>query len=322
MTITILKAAPGLDQRNELEKMLGAGFEVREYDPARGLEEQGKDADVMLLRDVPVPAKVMDACPKLKLLQRLGHHIVGVDFERAKARGIKVANIPASVSGGDRMVAEHAVFLMIAVAKAARESQVHVAQRKLGKLPTLSLTGKTLGMIGLGNTGTELAKLVAGFNMKVMVVKRSVDKKAERELGLAFMGDMSQTDHVLENSDFLSIHLPLDENTVGFMGKSQFAKMKKGAILINIARAPIVDKAALLEALKSGHLSGAGLDVFWEEPADPADPLLAMTNVFLTPHVAGATHDVKTKVASVAAENIKLVMAGKAPNYEVFSPPH
>lgn len=319
--VKILKAAPGLDQRHELEKILGSGFEVIEYDPQRRLEEQGRDADVFLLRDVPVPASVIDACPNLKLMQRLGHHIVGVDFERAKQRGIRVANIPASASGADRMVAEHALFLMFALAKRARESQIHIAEKKLAKLPTLSLTGKTLGLVGLGNTGIELTKLVSGLGMKVMVVKRSIDREMEKRLGLAFMGDMSQLDHVLKNSDFISIHLPLESGTVGFFGEREFGLMKDEAILINIARAPIVDKQALYNALTKGNLAGAGLDVFWEEPADPADPLLSLPNVLLTPHVAGATEDVKTRIATVTAENIRLVLAGKAPTYEVFSAP-
>lgn len=320
--IKVLKAAPGLDQANEISGMLGGDYQVIEYAPNVPLTEQGKDATVFLLRDVPVPAAVMDACPKLKLLQRLGHHIVGVDYAHAGKKGIKVANIPAQVSGGDRMVAEHALFLMFALAKRVREAETHIAERRLGKLPTTSLTGKTLGMVGLGNTGIELTKMVAGLGMQVMVVKRSIDRALENELGLAFMGDMSSIDRVLENADFVSVHLPLEEGTVGFFGAPQFARMKPGAFLINIARAPIVDKAALQSALASGRLAGAGLDVFWEEPADPKDPLLAFPNLLLTPHVAGATHEVKTKVARVAADNIKLVMAGKPPVYEVTSTPH
>jgi phosphoglycerate dehydrogenase-like enzyme len=158
--------------------------------------------------------------------------------------------------------------------------------------------------------------------MTVMVVKRSVGRELADRLGLAFMGDMSQIDEVLAKADFVSIHLPLESGTVGFFGAREFSKMKTNAILINIARAPIVDKKALCDSLANRRLGGAGLDVYWDEPADPADPLLALPNVFLTPHVAGATDEVKSKVASVTAENIKLVLAGKAPRFEVFSAPH
>ncbi len=315
----ILKAAPGLDQGNEIARLLGAGYEVVEYDPNLGLEDQGRDAEVFLLRDVPVPASVMDACPKLKLLQRVGHHIVGVDFQHAKSRGIHVANIPAKVSGGDRMVAEHALFLLLAVAKRVKECEAHVAQRRLAKVTTHALTGKTLGLVGLGNTGTELAKMVSGLGMRVMVVKRSIDRKLERELGLAFMGDLSSLPKVLSESDFVSIHLPLEPNTVGFFGDREFAMMKPTAMLINVARAPIVDRTALTRALSEGKLAGAGLDVFWDEPADPADPLFALPNVLLTPHIAGHTHDVTLTIARVTAENIRLVESGKEPKFAVYS---
>jgi phosphoglycerate dehydrogenase-like enzyme len=318
----ILKAAPGLDQTNELARMLGLGYEVIEYNPGLGLDEQGRDAEVFLLRDVPVTAAVMDACPKLKLLQRVGHHIVGVDFAHAKRKGIHVANIPAKISYGDRMVAEHALFLLLAIAKRVKDCEAHLSNRILSKVTTHALTGKTLGLIGVGNTGTELTKMVAGLGMRVMVVKRTIDRRLEHELGLAFMGDMSSLPKVLQEADFVSIHLPLDPMTVGFFGTRQFAMMKPGAMLINIARAPIVDKAALYHALSEGKLAGAGLDVFWEEPADPADPLLALPNVVLTPHVAGVTHEVKMNIARATAENIRLVAAGKAPNNAVSAEEH
>jgi phosphoglycerate dehydrogenase-like enzyme len=318
----ILKAAPGLDQTNELARLLGPGYEVIEYNPQLSLDEQGSDVEVFLLRDVPVTAAVMDACPKLKLLQRVGHHIVGVDFAHAKRKGIRVANIPAKISYGDRMVAEHALFLLLAIAKRIKDCEAHLSNRTLSKVTTHALTGKTLGLVGLGNTGTELAKMVAGLSMRVMVIKRTIDRQLEHELGLAFMGDMSSLPKVLQEADFVSIHLPLDPTTVGLFGARAFAMMKPGAMLINIARAPIVDKAALYHALSEGRLAGAGLDVFWEEPADPADPLLALPNVVLTPHVAGVTHEVKMNIARATAENIRLVASGKSPNNAVSVEEH
>ncbi|MCO5066727.1 MAG: NAD(P)-binding domain-containing protein [Rhizobiaceae bacterium] len=319
--ITILKAAPGLDSHNNIKQALGEGYEVLEYDPSRSLQEQGRHAAVFLLRDVPVSADILDACRNLKLLQRLGHHLVGVDIKAARQRGIRVAAIPARVSGGDRMVAEHALFLIMAVAKRARENLKHVQDRMLGKVEAVSLAGKTLGLIGLGNTGTELARLVAGLGMKVMTVKRTIDRRAEKDLGLSFMGDFSSMDHVLSQSDFVSLHLPLEANTVGMIGQRELGMMKRSAYLINISRASIVDKAALTEALETGRIAGAGLDVFWEEPADPQDPLLKHPNVFLTPHNAGITKEVKAKLTEVAVGNIRRVLAGEAPEYEVTNAP-
>lgn len=313
----ILKAAPGLDPQNFLAEVLGPAFTVREYDPSRTLADQGAGADVLLLRDVPVDAATMDALPKLKLLQRLGQHVVGVDFAHAGRKGIPVANVPASVSGGDRMVAEHALYLMMAVAKQAHASAAAVAARTLASVTTLGLTGKTLGMIGVGNTGTELAKMVAGLGMRVIAVKRSADAKLAAELGLYFLGTMDQLDRMLAESDVVSLHLPLGSETKGFLGREHFAAMKRGSIFINIARAPIVQKDALYDALTSGHLAGAGLDVFWEEPASPDDPMLRLPNVVLTPHIAGTTVDVLMNLARAAADNIRRVAAGQRPLNEI-----
>ena len=314
----IQKAAPGLDPQNFLAEVLGAGFTVREYDSTRSLLDQGSDADVLLLRDVPVDSATMDAMPRLKLLQRLGQHVVGIDFAHAAAKGIPVANVPAPVSGGDRMVAEHALYLMMAVAKKAGESATAVSQRKLASVTTIGLTGKTLGMIGVGNTGTELAKMVTGLGMRTIAVKRSADPKLADELGLAFLGQMDQLDRVLADSDFVSLHLPLGSETKEFLGAKHFSKMKRGSIFINIARAPIVQKDALYQALMSGHLGGCGMDVYWEEPAKPDDPLLQLTNVILTPHIAGTTVDVLMNLAKAAAENIRRVAAGTRPLNEVI----
>lgn len=314
----IQKAAPGLDPQNFLAEVLGAGFTVREYDPTRSLLDQGSDADVLLLRDVPVDSATMDAMPRLKLLQRLGQHVVGIDFAHAAAKGIPVANVPAPVSGGDRMVAEHALYLMMAVAKKAGESATAVSQRKLASVTTIGLTGKTLGMIGVGNTGTELAKMVTGLGMRTIAVKRSADPKLADELGLAFLGQMDQLDRVLADSDFVSLHLPLGSETKEFLGAKHFSKMKRGSIFINIARAPIVQKDALYQALMSGHLGGCGMDVYWEEPAKPDDPLLQLPNVILTPHIAGTTVDVLMNLAKAAAENIRRVAAGTRPLNEVI----
>lgn len=320
--IRVLKAAPGLDQSNLLAKLLGPGHEVVEYDPTKSLSVQGRDADVFILRDVPVTPAIMDSAPRLKLLQRLGHHVVGVDFAHARRKGIAVANIPASVSGGDRMVAEHALFLMLAVAKRANDCAAAIRTRQLSKITAVSLSGKTLGLLGLGNTGAELAKLVAGLGMRVMAVKRTADQALARELGLAYMADMSGLDEMLAQSDFVSIHLPLEPATTGFVGERVLSRMKPGSILINIARAPIVDKVALHAALQQGKVAGAGLDVFWEEPADPADPLLKLPNVMLTPHIAGTTYEVMERLARVAADNIRLVLAGKQPLYPVNEAGH
>jgi D-3-phosphoglycerate dehydrogenase len=308
----VVKAAPGLDPDNILGKLLGDAFQVIEFDASRPLRDQAKQAHVLLLRDVPVTAEVMDAAPNLKLLQRHGQHVVGVDREYAHKKNIPVARAPVVLSQADKVVAEHALFLMLALAKRYPEGLAAIKEGALGRPILRTLIGKTLGMVGLGKTGEELARLVAPFGMRVISVKRSADAELARSLGIE-INTMDGLDALLEQSDYVSIHLPLEPATVKFVSAARLARMKKGAYLINIARGPIVDQAALYDNLISGHLGGAGLDVFEVEPIDPADPLLGLPNVIVTPHVAGASEEMQQRLAELSAANIRLVAAGKMP---------
>lgn len=313
----ILKAAPGLDLNNVLATQLGTDHSIVEFNPSTPLIEQVRDVDVLLLRDVPVPAEVMAAGPRIKLLQRYGHHVVGVDLAHARAKGIYVARIPSSVGGASRDVAEHAFFLLLAVAKRYRRAAATLLAREVGKPTTTSVTGKTLCLVGVGSTGTELASLASGFGMHLIAIKRTVSPEIQRALGLEFLGDESKLAEALARADFVSIHLPLEPATRNYVDRAFLAKMRRGSFLINIARGPIVDQDALREALESGHLAGAGLDVFRDEPIDPKDPILALDNVIATPHHAGHTLESEQRLAAIVAENIQLVARGAEPKYQL-----
>jgi phosphoglycerate dehydrogenase-like enzyme len=315
--VRILKAAPGLDSNGVLEQVLGPGFDVIALDPDVPLIEQVADVQVLLLRDVPIPARVMDAAPGLKLLQRYGQHVSGVDLRHAQLRGIPVARVPPEVTGADQAVAEHAFFLILALAKRYGEAARSMASGKLGLPRAHGLAGKTLGLVGVGRTGKPLARFARAFGMRVIAVKRTPDADLEAELGLDFLGDSSRLDDLLAQSDYMSLHLAQTPETLGYFGAREFALMKRGACFINIARGRLVDQQALLDALTSGHLAGAGLDVFWDEPIDPRDPLLALANVIATPHIAAPTHDTELKSAGVVAENIRRVMGGQPPLHQV-----
>ena len=314
----IKKASPGLDQRNMLGKFLGPGHEIEDFDHTRPLAEQVAEAEVLLIRDIPVSADVMDAAPFLKLIQRPGAHVVGVDYDAARARGIPVSRFPSSVQGQPaRDVAEHAFFLMLAIAKKFGPSQEILRSRRAGLPKTVRMDGKTLALIGVGATGTELAQLARGFGMRVIAVKQTPDAELAKRLGLDFMGGQDDLGRVLGQADFVSLHLPNNPGTKGFLGRREFAMMKSGALLVNIARAPMIEKDALAEALESGQLAGAALDVFWNEPADPDDPLLSHPNVIVTPHIAGDTEEVERRLAELAAGNIRRVARGAPPEYVV-----
>ena len=315
----IKKASPGLDQRNRLGSILGEGFVVEDFDGARPLAEQVGDADVLLVRDLPITREVIDAASKVRLIQRPGDHLPRViDLAHARSKGIPVSRFPSKVQGSPaRDVAEHAFYLLLALAKQQWLARASVKARKAGLPKTMSVHGKTLGLVGLGNTGEALARLAVPFGLRVVAVKRSADDALARELGLTWLGTMDRLPELLAESDFVSLHLPQTPETVDFIGRDELSRMKSGAFLINISRAPMVNRAALAEALQSGHLGGAGLDVWWQEPADPADPLLALRNVVLTPHIAADTTESETRLAELTAENVRRIARGEAPRYVV-----
>jgi phosphoglycerate dehydrogenase-like enzyme len=310
----IKKASPGLDQRNRLGQILGRGFEIENYDGSRTLASQVGDADVLLVRDVPVTADVIIAAPKLKLIQRPGDHLVGVDVEYARSKGIYVSRFPSNIQGSPaRDVAEHAFFLMLALAKKQNRAAANLRVGIVGLPKTMRVFGKTLGLVGVGNTGSELAKLAAGFGLRVIAVKRTVDAELAKDLGLSLLGSFDDLAEVLGQSDFVSLHLPMVPDTVGFIDRAELDMMKEGSFLINISRAPLVNKAALYDALASGKLGGAGLDVFWQEPAAPDDPFLSLDNVVISPHIAADTYETEQRLAELTAENVRLVARGEKP---------
>ena len=317
-TMKIKKASPGLDQRNRLGELLGAGFDVEDYDPSRPLAAQVTDADILLVRDVPITREVIDAARRLKLIQRPGDHLPRIDLDHARSKGIPVSRFPAKVQqlpAGD--VGEHAFYLLLALAKQYWLSRQSVKQRKTGLPKTVSVKGKTLGLVGLGNTGEALAKLAVPFGLRVIAVKRSADPELARTLGLAWLGTMEKLPQLLAESHFVSLHLPQTPETVDLIDTKELQQMRRGAYLINISRAPMLNRHALLEALRSGHLGGAGVDVWWEEPADPADPLLALPNVLLTPHIAADTAETELRLAELTADNVRRIVRGEAPKYLV-----
>ena len=314
----IKKGSPGLDQRNRLSRVLGDGFVVEDYDATRPLAAQVGDADVLLVRDVPITREVIDAAVHLKLIQRPGDHLPRIDLAHARAKGIPVSRFPAKVQElPARDVAEHAFHLLLSLAKQQGLARQSVKARRVGLPKTMSVHGKTLGLVGLGNTGEALARIAVPFGLRVVAVKRTADDALARALGLAWLGTMGRLPELLAEADFVSLHLPNTQETVGMIGAREVGLMKPGAFVNNISRAPMLDRAALLDALRAGHLGGAAADVWWEEPADPADPLLAMPNVILTPHIAADTAETEQRLAELTADNVRRIARGEAPRYVV-----
>ena len=318
----VKKAGPGLAIEAKIAELLGSEFTVEDFDPVHSLADQVERADVLLIRSLPVTRDVIDAAPRLRLIQRPGVHLEGVDFAHAAAKRIYVCNVPASLSHGGEDVAEHVMFLALALAKRYREALHSLGARRVGVPSTHVLRGKVLGIVGLGRTGAAVVPMARGFGMRVRAVKQTVSPATAEALGIEWLKTPDHLGELLRESDFVSLHVPLNKQTEGLIGAAELAQMKPGAFLINVARGRVVNRDALRAALLAGRLAGAGLDVFWNEPIDPDDPLLAMANVIATPHVANMTLETIETIARAAADNIRRVQAGQPPLYPVGASHH
>ena len=269
-----------------------AKVRVRNYD--RPMVDEVASANVILPSNARIDAAAINAAKDLILIQQPAVGIEGVDLEAAKARGVPVCNAPGANADA---VAQNTLFLMLAVARRLPEAQRAFARAEIGVPLGSELTGKVLGIIGMGKSGAKLGRAAEALGMRVMSV-RSTSSRQELE-------------DLLEQSDYVSLHCPLTPATRGILGEKELALMKKGSVLINCARGPLTDRGAVEAALTSGQLGGAGLDVFWAEPWDPKDPLYARENVVTLPHVGGSTVEVFSRVADLVVENIRRVSDGE-----------
>jgi phosphoglycerate dehydrogenase-like enzyme len=313
----VKKAGPSLAIEDMITRMLGSEFSVEDFDTSRPLAQQVDKAEVLLVRSMPVTREVIDAAPRLRLIQRPGVHLEGVDLDYAAAKGIPVCNVPALLTHGGEDVAEHVMFLALALAKRYREAVSSLAARRIGVPSTHVLRGKIIGLVGFGRTAKAVVGMAHGFGMRVWAVKRTVVEAMREELGLEWLESSDHLPELLRQSDFVSLHVPLNQQTERLIGPAELALMKPSAFLINVARGRVVDRDGLLAALREQRIAGAGLDVYWNEPCDPNDPLLALPNVIATPHVANMTQETIETLARVSADNIRRVRDGLAPLHQI-----
>src|SRR4051812_25300609 len=262
------------------------------------------DYDALIVRSATkVTADVIASGTKLKVIGRAGVGVDNVDVDAATRRGIVVANAPESniVSA-----AEHAVGLLLALAR--NIPQAHAAlvdgRWERSKWGGVELADKTLGVLGFGRIGRQVARRALGLQMKVVAYDPFVSAERFRELG----AESASFDEVLERSDFVTIHLPLTDETRGSIDAAAIAKMRDGARLINAARGDLLDEAALVGALESGKLGGAAIDVFPEEPY--SGPILQAPNVVVTPHLAASTEEAQDRAGVVVAEQVVAALGG------------
>jgi phosphoglycerate dehydrogenase-like enzyme len=244
----------------------------------------------------PVTAEVIAAAPKLKLIQKIGSGVNTIDVEAARRRGIAVCNLPGTNS---RAVAEMTLLLMLSCLRRLSELNTHVRNATWADAWKLQdqfgeLGGRAVGLLGYGEVPRILAPMLAAMGARVSYWSRS-QKSADFEA-------------VVATSDIVSLHLPLDAQTGKILDPR---RMKRGAILVNTARGGLVDEAALIEALRDGHLAAAGLDVFANEPLDRNHPLIGMQNVVLSPHLAWLTQETLERSLGAALENVRRLREGR-----------
>ncbi len=250
-------------------------------------------------------ARAMDRIPSLKVISRIGIGYDSVDMAAATQRGIAVCNTPGVHS---ETVAEAVLAMMLAVSRQIVQGD-RLVRTGWAKVIGPGLFRKTLGIIGLGAIGKLLVKLVAGFGMRIVAFDKYRDEAFAQQHGVAYLS----LDELLEESDFISIHTSLSNETRGMIGPREFDRMKPLCVLINCARGGIVDEDALCDALRSKTIFGAGLDVFEKEPLPADSPLLALPNLLVMPHNAGTSYEGKNAVVGAAVHNLIDLSDGKRP---------
>ena len=274
--------------------------------------ERALDADAVFTNKVILNREIIRQLPGLKFIGVLATGYNVVDLEAATEAGIVVTNIPAySTASVAQMVFSHILNFAQNVGVHARSvaagEWAASADFAYWKTPQIELAGKTLGIIGFGKIGQEVAKIGSAFGMKVIFTSRS---KKETTLE-AVQVDLEK---LLAESDFISINCQLKPENTGFMNKSAFAKMKRTAFLVNTGRGPLVNEQDLADALNAGRIAGAGLDVLSVEPALPDNPLVHAKNCYITPHIAWATFEARSRLMQIAADNLESFLNGAPKN--------
>ncbi|AYM01707.1 hydroxyacid dehydrogenase [Levilactobacillus yiduensis] len=290
-------------QENGCQVVLGTASD------ANTILREAKDADGIVLRTAMFGKEIIDGLPKLKIIARHGVGFDNIDVKAATTAGKWVTNTPLANASS---VAETATGLMLALAKNLKNNVNHMASGDFSYKAThkgIDLEGKTLGIIGYGKIGKMFAKKVQGLEMNVLVYDPFVSEVKN--------GKLVSREELLKSSDFVSLHLPANDQTKGTFGANELKMMKNSAYLMNLARGSIVDEPALIAALKDGEIAGAALDVYSQEPLPLDNPLFSLENVILTPHVASNTDETMDRMALHAAMEVNRVLSGNQPKWPV-----
>ncbi len=290
--------------------LVDAGHTLRAYPRDTDVQVQidrAKEVDVIMIANMPLKGEVIAACPNLKFIDVAFTGVDHVDLEAARARGVKVSN---AAGYSNEAVAELVICMTLALLRNVPqvEARCRAGQTKDG-LMGVELMGKTVGIVGVGAIGRRTAELYQAFGCKILGHKRHLTGNEPDYI------EFVPLDELLSRSDIVSLHCPLNEESRGMINAESIEKMKQGAVLINAARGPVVDSQALADALNSGRLGGAGIDVFEEEPPVAADhPLLHSKNTIVTPHVAFASAESMEERCKIVFDSLQKWMEGSQIN--------
>jgi D-3-phosphoglycerate dehydrogenase len=291
-----------------------AGCEVRPNTVGRAyraaeLVDALQDADAIITGTDELTAGVIAAAPKLKTIAKHGIGLETIDLDAARARGIVVSATPQAVSDA---VADLTLALLLAAARKVVPAHNSICAGEWTNFTGMQLRDKVLGIVGLGRIGQQVWLRARGFSMQAVAYDPYPNEAFAAEHGVAFV----TFEDLLRTADVVTLHAPPDPASGPLLGRHEIALMKPGALVVNTARGALIDEDALADALRSGHLGGAGLDAFVEEP--PLDsPLLELDNVVLTPHIGGSTYDGRRLMGEAVVENVLRALRGEVPLYQV-----
>ena len=292
-----------------LRELLGPEFEILEWDESAKSTALARAVGIITYGHPHVGGELMDRVPNLKVVSNLGVGVDHIDVAAAKARKIPVGNTPGCL---DASTADMTMALLLATARNVVVGDHFARSPEFthydpSQLIGYEVSGSTLGIVGLGRIGRQVAKRALAFDMKVLYHNRKRDEQAERELGVTYVS----LDDLLRQSDFVSLNCPLTPETTNLIGKREFGLMKSTGILLNIARGPVVDHDALFAALNSKRIAGAGLDVTAPEPLPRNHPLLGLSNIVITPHLGSASNRTRNRMMQMTVENLRAGLQGK-----------
>ena len=299
-------------EKEHIEKLRSIGeLEIFDEPPKTPdeLKERIKSADIVIVGWTNLTKNIIDSAKKLKMISIWATTCHYVDLEAARERGIVVTHVPGYAT---EAVAEHAFALLLAAIRRLPSADKHVRTGDFDWRPFggSELAGKTLGIIGTGAIGCRVAEIAKAFKMQILGYDKYPNLKRAEEIGMKYVDLYT----LLKESDFVTLHVTLTSETEGLIGKKEIEAMKKGAVIINTSQGKVIDEKALIDALKSGKLSYAGLDVFEQEPPAKEDPLFKLDNTILSPHIGFHTVEAAKRCTDICIDNVVKFLGGHSQN--------